>query len=98
LPRGRGGFGRGYGVYGGGYGRGYYGSGYGQGVGWFGFGRGIGNPYPFCRRFPWLPKWWWAYPAFAQPYYGRYGNTPYYSGYMPQSYTQSFPYSPYGTY
>ncbi|MDI6889163.1 MAG: DUF5320 domain-containing protein [Methanocellales archaeon] len=23
-----------------------------------GFGRG--NPYPFCRRFPWLPRWWWT--------------------------------------
>ena len=19
-----------------------------------------GNPYPFCRWFPWLPRWWWA--------------------------------------
>jgi hypothetical protein len=32
--------------------------------GWFGWGRwgpGRGNPYPFCRRFPWRPRWWWAY-------------------------------------
>jgi len=27
----------------------------------FYFGRGRGNPYPFCRYFPWLPRWWWAY-------------------------------------
>jgi len=38
-----------------------------RGRGWF--GRGFGNPYPFCRWFPWLPRWWWAYPAFSQPYY-----------------------------
>ena len=26
------------------------------------FGRGWfrGNPYPFCRWFPWLPRWWWT--------------------------------------
>jgi len=22
------------------------------------FGRG--NPFPFCRWFPWLPRWWWT--------------------------------------
>ena len=21
---------------------------------------GRGNPYPFCRFFPWLPRWWWS--------------------------------------
>jgi hypothetical protein len=32
------------------------------------FGRGLGgrgNPYPYCRRFPWLPRWWWAVPQYA---------------------------------
>ena len=26
------------------------------------FGRGWfrGNPHPFCRWFPWLPRWWWT--------------------------------------
>jgi len=98
LPRGRGGFGRGAGFFGGGFGRGYYGAGYGRGIGWFGFGRGFGNPYPFCRWFPWLPRRWWAYPAFTQPYYGGYGNMPYYSGYVPRSYMQPYPYSPYRPY
>ena len=45
--------------------------------GWFGWGRGFGNPFPFCRWFPWLPRWWWAYPAFLTPYYW----TPYYAAY-----------------
>ena len=34
------------------------------GRGWFGWGGGRGwgrgNPYPFCRNFPWLPRWWWT--------------------------------------
>jgi prephenate dehydrogenase len=25
-----------------------------------GFGLGFGDPYTFCRRFPWLPRWWWS--------------------------------------
>jgi hypothetical protein len=29
--------------------------------GWGRWGLGRGNPYPFCRRFPWRPRWWWAY-------------------------------------
>ncbi len=52
------------------------------GRGWGGSG-GWGNPYPFCRFFPWLPRMWWA-----TPYAGRYAATipyrgygyPYYSG------------------
>ncbi|OYT62440.1 hypothetical protein B6U81_00835 [Thermoplasmatales archaeon ex4484_30] len=38
----------------------------GRGFGWFGYpgfmgyGFGRGNPYPFCRWFPWLPRWWWS--------------------------------------
>lgn len=43
-----------------GYGRGM-GRGYGRGM-----GRGLGpNPYWNCRWFPWLPRWWWAYPPEA---------------------------------
>ena len=61
-----------------------WGGGWGRGRGW---GRGLGNPYPFCRNFPWLPRWWWAAPYAGQyrpniPYrgYGRRGY-PYYGGY-----------------
>ncbi len=45
-----------------GFGRGFFWPGY------FGFGGfwGRGNPYPFCRFFPWLPRWWWASPYAAQ--------------------------------
>lgn len=35
-----------------------------RGRGWFGRGYqgwGRGNPYPFCRLYPWLPRRWWAY-------------------------------------
>lgn len=33
------------------------------GPGW-GLGWGFrGNPYPYCRWFPWLPRWWWALPG-----------------------------------
>ena len=34
---------------------------------YFGFpfwGRGRGNPFPFCRWFPFLPRGWWAMPFF----------------------------------
>jgi hypothetical protein len=57
MPRGRGGYGRGFGR---GYGRSYG----------LGFGPGFGpNPYPYCRRFPWLPRWWWAGSyGYYQPY------------------------------
>ena len=48
-----------------GYGRGM-GRGYGRGMG-RGYGRGMGpNPYWNCRWFPWLPRWWWAYPPEMQ--------------------------------
>lgn len=48
-------FGRGRGGFGTGYSRGF-GMGYSRG-----FGMGRGNPYPFCRFYPWLPRRWWAY-------------------------------------
>lgn len=36
------------------------------GLGTFGGAReGRGNPYPFCRRFPNMPRWWWAMPQYA---------------------------------
>ncbi len=34
-------------------------TGFGRGF-WSGFGPGRGNPYPFCRNFPWLPRGWWT--------------------------------------
>ena len=51
---------------------------FGRGFRWFGWGRGFGNPYPFCRWFPWLPRWWWAYPTLITPfYYGAFWSAPY---------------------
>ena len=35
--------------------------------GWGGRGRGMGNPYGFCRFYPWLPRHWWAYGAGPYP-------------------------------
>jgi hypothetical protein len=36
--------------------------------GGYGFsGRGLGNPYPYCRLYPWLSRGWWAYPTYTQP-------------------------------
>jgi hypothetical protein len=75
------GFGRGFGRGFGGWAYGPYGYGAYPVRGW---GRGRGNPFSFCRNFPWLPRWWWAAPNAAQygatiPYYG-------YGGYFPASY------------
>jgi hypothetical protein len=33
---------------------------------------GRGNPYPWCRFFPWLPRWWWA-----SGYGGPFGPAPF---------------------
>jgi len=57
-------------------------------------GGGRGNPFPFCRFFPWLPRWWWAtpyaayyaattpYTGFSYPFYGMGYIPPYgYPGY-----------------
>jgi len=72
--------------------------GFGRGIGWFGWGRGFGNPYPFCRWFPWLPRWWWAYPRFATAYYAAPPSLPYYVGYWPRLYTTPYSYLPYRPY
>lgn len=58
------------------------------GRGRFGGGRwvaGRGNPYPFCRWFPWRPRRWWAYGpgpyGAGAPYRGPYpagARPPYY--------------------
>ncbi len=67
-------------------GRGFLGLGYGTGRGFRGFGRGMGNPHPFCRFFPWLPRRWWT---------GMYGPmTSYSSGYTPYPYSAPY-YRPY---
>ena len=53
---------------------------------WPGWGRG--NPYPFCRWFPWLPRWWWT---------GMYGPVQWTSQgpqLVSQSTTQTFPQQP----
>jgi NAD-dependent dihydropyrimidine dehydrogenase PreA subunit len=42
------------------FGGGYRGWGRGRGRG-PGRGWGRGNPYPFCRFYPWLPRRWWAF-------------------------------------
>ena len=60
--------------------------------GWGGLGMGRGNPYPFCRFAPWLPRRWWAYGAGAYPMAAPmpYGTGPYAPG---------LPYNPtYGQY
>jgi hypothetical protein len=75
-------FGRGMGFgFGMGFGRGL---GHGFGRGWFGVGWGRGNPYPYCRFAPWLPRRWWAGPnagyygapdpRYSMPYNDPYGN------------------------
>ena len=55
--------------------------------GWlFGFGRGFGrfwwgfpyNPW-VCARFPWLPRWWWANPAYTYGFMYPYMTYPRYS-------------------
>ncbi len=69
-------FGRG----GAGFGVNYWPAGLGRGLS---MGRGMGNPYPFCRFYPWLPRRWWAM-----------GMSPYataYQPYAPSSYTPSPP-------
>ena len=60
-----------------------------RGRGWFGRGYpgwGRGNPYPFCRFYPWLPRRWWA-----APYAHRYETTVPYGNF-------GYPYRRTGTY
>ncbi|NQT81402.1 hypothetical protein HQ563_00130 [bacterium] len=90
MPNGRG---RG----GGSFGRGFVGRGFGAyGYGGYAaygnpyFGGGRGNPYSFCRNFPWLPRWWWA-----TPYASQYAGTiPYVGGAYPPAYGYGSPYAP----
>ena len=69
-------FGRGRGFWPG-WGRGWFGPGRAWGFGWFGPGRGRGNPYPFCRFFPWLPRRWWAWGPWGAYRPGPWGYGPY---------------------
>lgn len=81
MPNGRG---RGRGFFRGGFspwGMGAYGYGGYPAYGYPYFGAGRGNPFPFCRNFPWLPRWWWAMPSAGQyaatiPYVGAYPYAP----------------------
>lgn len=60
-----------------------------RGRGWSGRGRmggGRGNPYPYCRFYPWLPRRWWA-----SPYVGRYTSYAPYSGYRYPGYGALYP-------
>ena len=65
-----------------------------RGRSWFGRGwpgRGRGNPYPFCRFYPWLPRRWWA-----TPYVGQYSANIPYMGYGYPGYGAYYPtYAPY---
>jgi hypothetical protein len=73
------------------------------GTGYFGYGypfAGRGNPYPFCRNFPWLPRGWWTgiygpispWNTYPSSGYGMPYGTPY-----PYGYT-GYPYPGYRTY
>jgi hypothetical protein len=79
-----------------GFGRGM---GYGRGLGYRWPGVGRGNPYPFCRAFPWLPRGWrWsgAYGPMTPYSYAPYGAYASYSPYAPYAYAPySTPYAPY---
>jgi len=60
---------------------------YGRGRGFGGMGRGMGNPYPFCRFYPWLPRGWWRF-GYA-PYWGYRGY-----GLFPQMWGQPYGHQP----
>ncbi|MGC9530471.1 MAG: hypothetical protein ACP5G2_07715 [Candidatus Bipolaricaulaceae bacterium] len=59
---------------------------YGRGRGYWGQGRGRGNPYPFCRFYPWLPRGWWRFGYSQYGTYGHYGAYPW--GRPPAPYVQ----------
>ncbi|HEC79463.1 MAG TPA: hypothetical protein ENI34_10060 [candidate division WOR-3 bacterium] len=75
---------------------------FGRGFRWWGFNfgpynypvhpfmgwPGRGNPFPFCRNFPWLPRWWWA-----SPYAGQYAATIPYYGFPYYGYGTAYPYA-----
>ena len=66
--------------------------GWGRGVSGWGvgaYGAWPGNPYSYCRNFPWLPRGWWWTGAYGASYpwggmarwpvgYGAYPVNPYY--------------------
>jgi hypothetical protein len=65
----------------------------------FGFGRGLSwgwNPWT-CARFPWLPRWWWAYPSAYGPFsYGYPSVSPaYWQAPQQPSQTAQQPTTPY---
>ncbi|MGQ9477266.1 MAG: hypothetical protein ACUVRH_02095 [Candidatus Bipolaricaulia bacterium] len=75
-------------------GRGFWGPGYGMGLG-YGWPGGRGNPYPFCRFFPWLPRGWWRSGIYGPmtPYsYAPYGTLSPYPSYRPYSAGYARPY------
>jgi len=72
--------------------------------GWFGRGYGMGrgrgayawpgNPYPYCRNFPWLPRGWWRTGVYGSyPGWTDYSRAPNYGGYR----TYPYPVAPYQT-
>jgi len=73
-----------------------------QRPGWLfrGFGRGWwrwGYGYPYnpwtCARFPWLPRWWWANPAYTHSFMHPYTAYPW-TGYG-YGYGYGYPSMPY---
>ncbi len=50
---------------------------YGRGRGFAGRGRGLGNPYPYCRFYPWLPRGWWRFGSMPPGGHVGYGPQPY---------------------
>ncbi len=89
------------------------GRGFGRGFG-MGFGRGRGNPYGFCRNFPWMPRGWWSgmygnispwttmpSQGYGMSYYGMGTAVPNMYGYGTPSYGtgyRGYPYMGYGMY
>lgn len=71
------------------YGRNFY-PGFGFSGYYGGYGWGRGNPYPYCRNFPWLPRGWWAYGNYS-PYAASYPNASGYGNYSP--YATGYPYT-----
>ncbi len=68
---------------------GWFRDGYGVGRGRGARGRGVeyarpGNPYPYCRNFPWLPRGWWRFGTAATVYPGAVG----WPGYRADPYQQ----------